>query len=194
MASSNAFCTACPTNCASLILPALAVNQSCASTADLKKSQISYAVLLPNSATPPASWTSAANWATVIDNASIDNTKAKIWTVTGGVPAPNVVRVDMPLGKTAILEREYTLTLTRQKLDDSDYAFAKALQCGDTSFDFWYGSKGGYLYGGQYGIAPSEINVSFPKGAGKDDYDQIVIELKFKACGDPDRTTLTLVS
>jgi hypothetical protein len=128
-----------------------------------------------------------------LDNTSIDNTKAKIFTVTGGISSPAITRVDFPLNASAVSSREYTMTLTRQKLDTSDYEFFRALQCGAQNLDFWYSSLSGFLYGGANGIAPSEINVSFPKGAGKTDTDSVVIEIKWTACGDADRSLVSLL-
>lgn len=177
----NDFCTVCPTGCTDPLLPALATDD-CAKP---HLSQIEEVFIRPDAATGPADWEDASDWAAVIDNTNTDNTKVKRLPVIGGLPAPDKAVVELPKGKKMNAERTYKLELRTKDTSDKNVAFAKALQCGSTNFAFWYATRGLKLYGGQDGIVPSMVDADLILAAGNGEYEEIVINIEFKACGDP---------
>lgn len=191
----NAFCTVCPAVCDdTLVLPAIDANQDCIAI-EYKKSQICGIVFQPTTAVAPAvppsdptDWTSAAEWATLIDNTTTDNSTHKYLVGIGGLPAPEKAEIELPKNKVRALDRTYTITFSVRNLTDNHYEFFKALQCGTTSFKFWYETVGGRFFGGDEGIVPSKVDVDFPLSEGVDDYEEAVLLLSFEACGDPPRT------
>lgn len=177
----NEFCVVCPEGCTDPLLPALA-------TDDCPKphlSQIEELFIKPDLASGPTDWELAADWAAVIDNTNATNTKVKRLPVIGGLPAADKTVVELPKGRKMPAERTYKLELRTKDTSDKNVAFAKALQCGSTNFTFWYATRGLKLYGGQDGIVPSMVDADVILGAGDGDYEEIVINIEFRACGDP---------
>lgn len=182
----NNFLT-CPADCDTpLVFGAVAVNQDCTKV-EIGGSQVEDLVIVPTSASHPADWTAAADWAGVIDNTSTDGTKAKRLVGEGGIPTPEKVKIAMPKRKSKTKHRTYTLTHTIKNLSDAQYAFGRQLQCGDTSFKFYYGNEL-HLFGGQGGITPKEVDCDFPLAEGIDDIETMVITIVFDSDGDPART------
>lgn len=183
----NEFLSVCPADCdTALNLPAIDVSQDCTKVT-LTKSQVRNIVLLPSGATKAVDWTLVANWSTVIDNTDTTGAKAKRLLGIGGIAAPEKTTVDMPNFKTKTTDRVYTLTFTVMNLSDAQYAFCRALQCGDTNQLLWYDDVD-YLYGGQDGIQIKSIDCDFPKPEGASEYNTAVITIVWEADGDPLRT------
>lgn len=189
--ATNNFLTVCPSGCDDVLnLPALDTVQDCTKV-DLSYSQVQDIVFLPSGATGPTDWTSASDWATVIDNTNADNTKAKVLTVEGGIDAPEKTEVDLPKRKKKTVGRLYTLQGTVKVLTDNKYTYLRALQCGDTSFTFWYTNQD-HLFGGQNGITPESVDVDFIYSADKDAYEEAIVTITYDADGDPLRTSNVL--
>lgn len=183
----NNFLT-CPSGCDDpLTLPAIPVEQDCTKIT-IGKSQISDLVLLPSGATGPTDWTDSGDWATVIDNANANNTKAKHLVVIGAVAEPEKVIVPMPKFKEKTVNRTYTVTGRTMNLTNEMYEFLRVLQCGDVSgFTFWYGNEL-HLFGGQDGILLKSIDVILPLSDAADAFEEATITLVYEADGDPERT------
>ena len=194
----NSFCSdLCPDICTGgLSLPALPEIQDCFTTADFKESQVSDLIIAaPAGITNPTDPTSASDWAAVIDNTDTTDAKWKHIVVEGDVAEPELVEIETPKLGTIVSKYIYTLTATVRKLDNTTYAFLKALQCGSTDMTFVYGTVGGRLfYNGQgtpveVGISPSSVRVTFPLDGGREDVERAVITITWEADCDPDRTT-----
>lgn len=136
-----------------------------------------------------------------IDNDNADNTKSRQLVGIGAVADHEPTEVALPLRKTAIVERLYTLTLRVPLADPAVYAFMKALQCNYLAFRFWYVDLSDLLYGlcqasgasTPGGITPQKVNVQFPKGDGDEDRNYATLEIQWYANGEPHRYTSPLV-
>lgn len=192
----NSF-TTCPADCDDdLLYSAIPTEQECADYEQVR-SQIHSLWIMPQaggtpSADPFTNFASATPTATAnaINNANTDNTKARYLVGEGGIDAPNENVLEYPLLQDKVTDRDYTLNFTIKNLVQAQYEFLQQVQCGALNFTFYYGSGMGatqWAYGIQGGIVPTKVTVTFPKGAGRDDRDQAVLSISWKATGDPDR-------
>lgn len=191
MSTFNTFAITCPDDCTTVpILPILDAEQNCAPVP--KKSQVTDLWIKPNAATvtPFTGWTDGIYTVTAnqagINNAATDNSAVKWLVVEGGVADPDEEVQEVAKFIDIVSERTWTLNLTIKNVSDAHYDFARTLQCGNTDFTFWYGSTD-YVYGKATGIVPTKVTARLPKGEGRTDVDQIVIEIEFKGITDPDR-------
>lgn len=195
MQTINSF-TTCPADCGDdNLLPSIDEIQDCISYEQVK-SQIHTLYLMPQvGGTPSADpFTNFATTPTAtagaISNTTADNTKAKYVVGEGGVGEATETVLEYPMNQEKVIEREYPLTMTFKYLSQEMYAFWQQVQCGNIDLTFYYASGMGatqYVYGKQGGIVPKKVTVSFPKGAGKDDRDTVVLKINWLATGEPDR-------
>ena len=195
MQTINSF-TTCPADCGDdNLLPSIDAIQDCISYEQVK-SQIHTLYIMPQvGGTPSADpFTNFATTPTAtagaISNTTTDNTKAKYVVGEGGIGEPTETVLDYPMNQEKVIEREYPLTMTFKYLSQEMYAFWQQVQCGNIDLTFYYASGMGatqYVYGKQGGIVPKKVTVTFPKGAGKDDRDTVVLKINWLATGDPDR-------
>src|SRR5690606_36610825 len=94
---------------------------------------------------------------------------------------------EYPKLQRKVTERLYTLTFRVFNLVAAQYNFLRQLQCGDTSFTFYYGDLGGWIYGVEGGLSPTSVDVDFPHGGGNTDKNVAILTITFRANGDPDR-------
>lgn len=182
----NSFLT-CPADCDDeLTLGPIEVVQDCTAYSQ-RYSQLCGLILMPDGATLPADWTSAADWGDVIDNAITGNAKGRYLVGEGEIGEPEGVEAEYPKRKTRVSSRVYTLEFSVRNLSDVQYEFLRQLQCGWIDFTFWHETVGGRLFGGTTGIEPLGVNVSFLYSGGRDDKEEAVITLTFESDGDPDR-------
>lgn len=186
----NDFCTICPEDCstASVVLPVIETDQQCAHLERLLTEICDIYIKPTGVTTEPTAFDTASMLTYLnaeVDNTNNDNTKIKHLVVIGDMPAPEKTEISLPKGKTLSSERTYTINADWTVGPDSHYTFAKALQCGDTSFTFWFTDRGGKMYGGIEGITPSKVDVDMVKERGDEGYAKALIALLFKACGDP---------
>lgn len=181
----------CPDECnATLQLPALPVDQNCIAYDNLL-SQINDLWIKPDgvSETPFSGWATGTVTAnpTAINNADVANTAVKWLVGEGGLPAAAKVVTDYPKSRKKTTKRTYTITYTVKNVSsDQQYAFGQTLQCGDTSFTFWYATAD-HVFGDENGIAAESIDCDFVYGAGADDTVNMVITITYVAKTDPDR-------
>ena len=185
----NNFLTGCPADCDSdLLLTAIPVEQDCPNY-ERTLSQISDLVIQPDGATTPfSSWsTTPANVSGAIDNTDETNAKCK-WVVgKGGIAAPDKTNTPYPKLKTKTTKRRYRLEFQVFQLTADQYDFCRLLQCGWTSFTFWYADLGAWIYGSATGIAPVFCDCDFSKGNGDSDVNTATIIIEWEADGDPER-------
>jgi len=204
MSSINQFLT-CPEACSdSYLLPALPADPWCVNTPG--RSQIHSVVIAPCGTAAEPFVNDGADTVTLvtpaeIDNDNADNTKSRQLVGIGSVAEHEATEVQLPLRRTAIVERLYTLTHRVPLADDATYNFMKALQCNYLAFRFWYVDMADKLYGTTVvalsttpgGIIPSKVNVQFPKGDGDEDRNYAVLEIQWYANGEPPRYDSPLV-
>lgn len=184
----------CPDDCGDVnTLPALiAAAQDCTAY-EQTLSQVCDLYILPSDtgdifddwATTPTNATPGAGVG--VDNTNADNTKAKWLVGIGGVADPEETVTEYPKLQRKVTERLYTLTFTVFNLVAAQYNFLRQLQCGDTSFTFYYADLGGWVYGIAGGLAPLSVDVDFPHGGGNTDKNLATITLTWRSNGDPDR-------
>lgn len=188
----NVFQTICPDDCTTEVnFPAIDTDQNCIGYKDYR-SQITDVWIkhATASGTPFTGWTATLSAITAnnsaIDNTVTDNSAVKWLVGMGGVPAPEKTNQDRPKHRSKVTRRTYTLTFTIPNVSDANREFARALQCGDTNFTFWYGNED-HVFGDPDGIEPSSVDADLPLGEGTDDNEQIVIYLTWEATGAPQR-------
>ena len=181
----NSFLT-CPDCDDSFQLGPIAVDQDC-TLYEQKYSQVCGIILQPNSASAPSDWTSAASWATVIDNAATGSSKSKYLVGEGEIEPPDGDLTEYPKRKQRVTSRLYTVDLTVKNLSDQQYAFLKQLQCGWIDFRFWVETVGERLFGGATGIEPFAVDVAFLYSGGRNDKEEAVLTITYESDGDPPR-------
>lgn len=190
----NLTAIACPDDCADVnTLPAIAADQDCTGYTQTL-SQVCDLYILPSAtadlfdnwdAEPIVNTTPASGVG--VDNTNTDNTKAKWLVGIGGVAEPEETIDEYPKLQRKVTERLYTLTFRVFNLVAAQYNFLRQLQCGDTSFTFYYGDLGGWIYGVEGGLSPTSVDVDFPHGGGNTDKNVAILTITFRANGDPDR-------
>lgn len=184
----------CPDDCADVnLLPALAAAEQDCTSYTHTLSQVCDLYILP-AATGDifTDWATTAANATPgagvgIDNTNADNTKAKWLVGIGGVAEPQETITEYPKLQRKVTERLYTLTFNVFNQVAAMYNFLRQLQCGDTSFTFYYGDLGGWVYGIEGGLVPNSVDVDFPHGGGNTDKNFATITITWRSNGDPDR-------
>jgi hypothetical protein len=185
----NDFNAICPDLCAGNVdLPALDADQDCLAFT-LRRSQICGLYFFPSGASDPTDWSMAADWTSAIDNTDTMNSAGKYLVVEGELPAPEKVTVDLPKNKQKTSTRRYTITATCRNLTATNYAFLKALQCGDSDIQIYYETVGGWVFGQKDGasIEVDSIDVDFVYGGGRDDNELANIIIQFSGEVDPER-------
>jgi len=179
----------CPSDCDTDVqLPAIADEQNC-TTYDITLSQVRDLYIIPTGATFPMDWAGGTAVAGAIDNSVTDNTKTKHLVGIGGVAEPEETIDQYPDGKTRVTKADYSLVMRILQLDDQNYEFLRAMQCGWTGFTILYGDRADKIFGKDGGIVIKSVRVVFPKGDGEDDRNHAVITIVWEAKGDPERKT-----
>lgn len=180
----------CPSACGgTLNYGALPSDPNCVSVPPL--SEISDIYIQPTGATAPFDWTTPTAPTAVsgaIDNTTTDNSKTKHLVVVGNQGDPEETIYNGPKGTTVVGLRRYTIEGRTPITAQSIYDFLKQIQCNNLNFVFWFGTRGGYLFGGATGINPASSNARFPKEEGNEGYENGIIILEYETDnGDPPR-------
>lgn len=187
----------CPSACgATLNYGALPSDPNCVSVPPL--SEISDIYIQPTGATAPFNWTTPTAPTAVsgaIDNTQTDNSKTKHLVVIGSQGDPEETIYNGPKGTRVVSKRRYTdelrVPITSQQL----YDFLRQIQCNTLNFVFWFGTRGGFLFGGSNGISPAFSTARFPKVEGEEGVEEGVMLLEYETDnGDPPRTPNPLAS
>ena len=177
------------TNCGRVLLPALPA-QDC--LIPPKLSQVCGVIVSPMGVALPADWTAKADVLGIIDNDVSDNSAAKYLPGVGEIEEPEEITPSIGKDERRLSRRLFTLSLDVPTGEDERYEFLRDLQTGWRVFRFWFVTVGGRLLGGQTGIAPHFVTVSFPYGGGDSDVERGVLRLEWFADGDPGRATMQL--
>lgn len=172
----------CPTDCSS-ILPVVEFSE-CAP--QLLQAQVTK-IYLANDGNPLTNWEDPAEWATRIDNNSVDPTAIRELTVIGAMAAPSKTEKKISGGRRVYSPEEFTITGRIDDNSDTNYDFARATSC-NRQYRMWYATLGGKLYGGNEGIL---VNFSAWEEIPEDDLEYAIIafELKWTLRGKPLRIT-----
>ena len=157
-------------------------------------SQVKELVILPNGATQPTDWTKRADMKAVIDNASEDNTKAKLMLGIGDVPPSVPTIYTPPKGKILYGYSLYTLNFTFKNLDDNGYEFLRILEAHPRNFTFWYGTVGNHLFGNDGGIKPWKVEAYLPLDRSQQGVEHGNIVLQWWARTSPNRVYMESLS
>jgi hypothetical protein len=190
MSTINSFLT-CPSDCGDLDFGALDTNQDCTSY-EQKYSQICGIYFCP-SGVDALDWTTPSAPAipdpATLDNSTTDGSTVKYLVVEAGIDAPEKEVAEYPKRKTRVVGRTYAIRGVVKNMTDNQREFLRQMQCGDTSWTIYYETIGGYIFGGQGGIAISFMDAELPLGGGRDDKELGNILIDFEADGDPPRYT-----
>jgi len=129
----------------------------------------------------------------VIDNTNTNGTKAKAFVGKGEKADHEATIIEKSFRKRGISGRSYSIEFTFSLGTKAMADFARALQCENLRFRFWYEDVGGWLYGlvaadgslGVGGLYPTLVDVQMPHGGGRDDVKEARLILEFEAKGDP---------
>ena len=171
----------CPTGCNNDV-PAINMDE-CNPSVDFSEVDKLYMTAAPDGC-GLSDWTSAAEWATRIDNAGVAICDIREWWVSGELPEPE--RNITPIDNEREVSSPMTFGLNLQvfDLDTDTYDALRILQCG-LKVRIWY-SAGGYMYGSTDGIEASVIASHIvTKGSKEVNYGQLLI--KWEADHNPER-------
>lgn len=189
----NTFPSLCPTDCnGTLNYPAIEADQDCTSY-DINYSELTDLWIQPTGAGAPFSaWLTGVYTVTPeptnIDNTVTDNSATKWIVGAGGVAVPEKTTEELPKRRDRISLRTYTVTFNIPNVSDEMRDFGRSLQCGDTSFNFWYANLT-HVFGSATGIEPKSADCDFPLDEGRDGRERMVITLTFESKVDPERRT-----
>ena len=184
------FVNLCPADCnTALLYPAIDADPSCTNF-DTFESQVSDVWIMPTGAANPFTWAvgeTITGVAPNVDNTDTLNAFSKWMKGEGGVAVPDktVVQLHDFIDKTS--KRRYTLNFVIKNVSYQMYEFLRAIQCGGTSFTFWYATYGKHLFGKDGGIVPVLADVDLPLDASRDGIEQATLILQWEANVDPER-------
>lgn len=177
-------CETCPESCSVQEAPDFSIN-SCVDSITLYESEISTLYFVGVDATDctepaakPADWTQAADWVTVLSNT--EDGKIRFINVIGDMPEPEQTITVLSGGREKVGMKTFLLNWDLDEFNPTNYTGMRKLECGFTGF-FWYGTRGGLLYGGPKGIKASVTKVNNPKERGDNVYEKILGQIKWMA-------------
>lgn len=186
----------CPSACGvALNYGALPSDPDCVSIPPL--SEISDLYIQPTGATAPFDYSGGDPVAVsgAIDNTDTSNAKTKHLVVIGTLDEPEETVYNGPKGTQVVSKRRFTVNARTPITAQSVYDFLRQIQCNSLNYVFWFGTRGGYLFGGENGISPASSNARFPKVAGEEGVEEGVLLLSFDTSnGDPPRHPNPLAS
>ena len=127
---------------------------------DLNFGQVDKVYIRAVGQTDLTDWTAPAEWATLLDNATMaDLTLIRTLHVIGDKPEPDQTEIEYSLGRKAYTTPDHTVNVRVDETGDTNYALLLWLEenVGQT-LQIWY-SAGKYLYGGPGGI-PATLKLS----------------------------------
>ena len=179
----NTFGITCPTSCTTEYVGAI-------ETVDClyapQNAEINHVYLL-GSAAGPADWTVPANWSGLVDNTTADTTIKDLRGIGDVGEHEVLVTYTMADGNEIDGEKEWTLTLDINNVGDTLYDELRELQCGKKKPNFWYTTRGGFMFGQQDGIEAAKYTVQFPKDRGDDSAERAIVIISWKGSVDPQR-------
>lgn len=185
-------CETCPADCSVQEAPSFTIN-NCVDSIELFLSEIStiYFVGVSDSdctqpTTKPEDWESAANWTSVLSNT--DAGKIRFLNVVGDIPEPEQEIVVMSGGREKSGLKTFLLNYDIDEFNDDNYTAHRMLECGFTGF-FWYGTKGGKLFGGPKGIKATVVKSFVPHERGDNTYQKIIGQIKWRSKCSPEMIT-----
>lgn len=132
-----------------------------------RRSEVCGLFLLPIGADRPGSWQAVADWESVVDNESTDNTKAKYIVGRGSFLLESQVQVNLSGGRLELnKEKTYRLVFNVVNIDDGHSDLFRKLENGVRNFDFWILTVGDRLIGGPRGMRPRTVNATFALAEG----------------------------
>lgn len=176
-------CETCVTDCDNAQAPAFTIN-NCVDAITLYESEIAYLFFVgvkPDDCTEPVikptDWTLAADWVAVLSNT--DDNKIRQLNVIGDMPVPDKTETILSLGRKKIGMKTFKLNADLDEFNTVNYTASRKLECGFTGF-FWYGTKGGLLFGGPKGIKATVVAADNPKERGGA-YEKIILGIEFES-------------
>lgn len=190
-------CETCPEDCSVQQAPTFSIN-NCVDAIALFESEISVIYFTGVSdddctepVAKPANWENASDWADAISNT--ENDKIRAINVIGDMPEPEQEIITMSGGREKAGLKTYLQNFDVDEFNDDNYTAMRTLQCGFTGF-FWYGTKGGKLFGGPKGIKATIVKAFTPHERGENIYQKIVYQLKWRSQCAPEMITNPIVS
>lgn len=183
-------CPTCAEDCEDFVMPAVK-SDYCPNSMRLELAEIKRIfITIHDDENPgealggPADWTSAASWATAIDQTTAG--KVRSLHGVGDLPDPEDTTVTVHDNQQVVIERRRTLNFDVMDINTLNHEAMRKLQCGGSG-RLWYESRGGYLYGGQNGIGINIIPPTSPHARGADSFKAIKFVFRWNSICDPER-------
>lgn len=177
-------CEACPVDCSTQNAPVFTIN-NCVDAINLYESEISkiYFVGVDDTdctepAAKPTDWESASDWAAVISNTTANMIRSL--NVIGDLPEPEGTEIVLSGGRKKFGNKTFNLNFDLDEFNAVNYTASRQLECGFTGF-FWYGTRGGLLFGGAKGIKGTILKANAPHERGENVYQKILMQLQFES-------------
>lgn len=190
-------CETCPADCSVQEAPVFTIN-NCVDAIALFESEISVLYFVGVSdedctepAAKPTDWESASAWAAVLSNTEAG--KIRFLNVIGDMPEPEQEIITLSGGREKAGLKTYLVNFDIDEFNDVNYTAMRALNCGFTGF-FWYGTKGGKLFGGPKGLKATVVKAFTPHERGENIYQKIIGQLKWRSQCAPDMIASPIVS
>lgn len=181
-------CETCPTDCTVQQAPAWTIND-CIDSIELFESEISviyYVGVKSDDCTEPAvkptDWTLAADWAAVIANTGDD--KIRRLNVIGDMPEPEQTIQVLSGGREKAGPKTFTINYDVDEINAANWTAHRKMECGFTGF-FWYGTKGGKLFGGPKGIKAAVVKSNSLHERGENIFQKISQQIKWRSTCSP---------
>lgn len=175
----------CDTGCQNDV-PVISMDE-CNPSVDFSEVDKIYLTAINN---PLADWTSAAEWATRIDNSGIAAADIRELWVSGELPEPERTATEIDNDRDVWSPMKFILPAVVFETNLINYDFVRQLQCGG-EFLMWY-SAGENMYGGTTGIEV-DIKASHLITKGSKEANTINLEPTWDAKHNPERITNPLV-
>lgn len=179
----------CPTNCGTSLPPV----QFDPCTFDWRTAGIDQIALTQPDATPFTLITDPTEWASRLDQTLLTAGKIRLLDGVGTLNQPTDVTITKG-NKTRVTKRNRSLTFVINEMNDTNYDFIRAIECGGQKFQMWYFSnqnKDGF--GGVSGI-PVTANATFSSDNGEGSVLEATITFSWSALQSPPRFTSPIAS
>lgn len=179
----------CPTNCGTSLPPV----QFDPCTFDWRTSAIDQIAITQPDATPFTAVEDETEWAARLDQTVLTAGKIRLLHGVGTVNAPADVVITKGQ-KTRITKRNRSITFTINEMNDKNYDFVRAIECGGQRFQLWYFSNDGVDgFGGVAGI-PVSATGTFVYGPNDGDILEATITFTWSALQSPPRFVSPIAS
>ena len=141
---------------------------------DIRLSEIRRIFISKIGAAPFVDWTVAGEWNERMSPTSNDINAVRVLTVIGNKDIPTSTRVRLSMNRNKTVRKEHTVNATIDDVSETNHEFIRQMN-GGRNFKMWYETEGGFMFGGNNGIA-AHIDADMVLARGRDEIMTYVLE------------------